>query len=449
MTSNSSGKKKYPSVRTGLEVEMFVLDSDGRVVPYADEILEAVHRMSPETRVIKECARNMVEFLCEPSFVYAEAALSLLENVQRGSEVMEEMGFHLYPLATYPGVFRPEMRKTGWYGVKREILGRKKFRIGGRCLGFHCHTQLPKGAFDRKELFLSMFMRRGLRRAVVDSYNLLVAADPALTTFMQCSPFVQGRYLAKDSRVVIYRGGRHLGYDEGLYADFELFGALQPYVDSFSDLVESVLERHDRWENLIVERGFEKQTVLDYGGALDYSWNPVKVNKHGTMEQRGMDMNHLPYVIASGVLMKYIIRKIHMDDIKVVFSDVGFEEPFKLEGNTLYIPPQGRVRMDLQYLSAVEGLASKDVHHYCHNFLRFVMDGMNPKYCPLAKPLEKVLKRKRTFSDEIIGYFKKKGYSTETMIPNEAAGEFALKQSERFSKEIPKLVRFLKPMTEV
>jgi len=64
---------------------------------------------------------------------------------------------------------------------------------------------------------------------------------------MQSSPFYQGRRLAKDSRMLVYRGSEELGYPKGLYTNFPAFGSLPAYVHAGTDLINRITERNKAW----------------------------------------------------------------------------------------------------------------------------------------------------------------------------------------------------------
>ena len=79
-----------------------------------------------------------------------------------------------------------------------------------------------------------------LKQSMLSCYNFEIAIDPIITLFTQSSPFVDGEYLAKDSRMVIYRGGGKLKYSKGLYSSHQQFGALPPYKQTATDLYSSL-----------------------------------------------------------------------------------------------------------------------------------------------------------------------------------------------------------------
>ena len=65
-------------------------------------------------------------------------------------------------------------------------------------------------------------------------------------------------------------------------------------------------------------------------------------------------------------LLKFVFRQIYRDFYTVLPSDIGRDEPFKVEGNVIHIPPHTHVRNYLQKESALKGMDSKDVYS-CSN----------------------------------------------------------------------------------
>ena len=117
-------------------------------------------------------------------------------------------------------------------------------------------------------------------------------------------------------------------------------------------------------------------------------------------------------------------------------SEIGIKEPFKVEGDIIYIPPYPYVRNELQKTSAYAGLDSDVIYTYCKRFLRFAASTMPHDRLSLIKPFQDMLNKKKTVSDEIIEYAKKKGYKRKESITNKLAAQIALQHSERLLKEI-------------
>ena len=270
----------------GLEAEFMILDSNGHIAHSADKLLKRTDAAK------KECAKNMLEIAAPPSQDVEGTARNLVERAQSLLDAAEKTGYSLYPYGTYPGAFLPSMRREGAYGIKERIFGKEKFKIAGRCAGLHCHYTLPRGMFDRISKHLKLFINSKLSRSFVGSYNMLIAMDPALSTFAQSSPYYQGKFYGKDSRIMFYRGSKIFGVD-GLYTGFQDFGGLPHYKHTLIDVMHIVEDQFREWSALMKNLGINAKVLALYGSVLDTNWSPVKINPLGTLEMRGMDMNRL------------------------------------------------------------------------------------------------------------------------------------------------------------
>src|SRR3989338_3481511 len=216
--------KQYLKVPTvGMETEFFVIDNNGLMSNSADEIIREAKLANELVDVKEECAKNMIEFGCKPHFYLHRVFLDLISGIEHALEKAHSLGLMFYPYGTYPGKFEPIMRTTGLYGIKSEVFGAERFKIAGRCAGFHFHKVLPWGVFDKQNMALKQLSESKIKRTVVDTHNLCIASDPVITTLMQSSPFYQGAHIGKDSRAIVYRGGSPLGYKEGFYAKLQEF----------------------------------------------------------------------------------------------------------------------------------------------------------------------------------------------------------------------------------
>lgn len=419
----------------GFEVELFTLNKQGYIIAAADNLLKKA-KTDKNITIKKECAINIMEIASYPSGNIPDTMAHLLRELEYLVSVADKEGVLLYPLGTYPGKFNPVMRNDRPYKIKESIFGKNRWKIAGRCTGFHCHYDLPKGIFDSQLRVLKMVVRSKIKDSLVNSYNLLIAADPALTCFMQSSPFYQGRHLGKDSRMIMYRGGDALRNKAGLYANFEEFGGLPHYKLTALDIMDIITTRYETWKGYVKKLGLNIKVLSLYGSVLDTAWGPLKINPHGTLEARGMDVNHPVYIAGAGTMIKYILRKLQEEFYTVVPSEIGIKEPFKVEGDLIYIPPFSYVRNELQGLSAYKGLESDAVYNYCRRFLRFSQSVMPTNFLKLTKPFEEMLRKRKTVSDEILDYARRRGFRKGQEISNRLAAEIALHHSSRLLREI-------------
>tara|TARA_Y100000310_G_scaffold345846_1_gene471102 strand:- start:199 stop:1530 length:1332 start_codon:yes stop_codon:yes gene_type:complete len=430
--------KKQPLKRAlvGFEIEFFTLNKNGYVVNAADVLLKKAKKGKSELNVKTECAKNLMEIASYPNEQVLDTMDNLLGELEYLLSIAEKEELLLLPLGSYPGSFHPKMREDKPYMIKQSIFGKNRFLIAGRCAGFHCHYTLPKGIFDEQMRIVKMLVRSKIKDSLVNSYNFLIAADPALSTLMQSSPYYQGKYYGKDSRIIWYRGGRRLDNMKGLYAYLQEFGGLPPYRLTALDILDIVTTRYERWRGHVKNLGINLRVISRYGSVLDTTWNPVKINPNGTLEQRGMDMNHIQYIGGIGNIIKYILKKLQEEFYAVVPSDIGIKEPFKVEGDTVYIPPFAYVKTDLQKFSAYEGLDNDAVYNHCKRFVKFAASVIPKEHHDLINPFKRMIEEKKTVSDEILQLAKKKGFGKEDKLPNKIAAEIAIEHSKRVFKDI-------------
>ncbi|MBI5002802.1 hypothetical protein HZC31_05420 [Candidatus Woesearchaeota archaeon] len=425
-------------LRIGLETELFLINNKGKIANEADVVLKELHKkQSMKEHIVQECSHDMIEIKAPPHEFVTKTALLLLQNMEKVQETAEKHHLSLLPLATYPGKMTPLMRTDKKYKIKSELFGEKRFLIAGRCVGFHCHYELPFNLPLVKNISLLQFLDLKHEHALLNGYNTMIAMDPALTTFMQSSPFYQGKHLAKDSRMLVYRGSPALKCAQSLYHHYEEFGQLPGYKHSIFEVIEMIEEKYHDWKKNILEVGMNIRTLSHYGSFLDTAWNPVKINKLGTLEQRGMDMNYPAHFIAAAALIKATVKRVSDENLEIVPSDVGIKKPFTVEDEKLFVPPERFIHKTLQVHSAYEGIENKYMQTYCKAVLKFAEKDMKRKNRRILRPFARTLAEQKTLSDEILLYAKKKGWEKGTELRQKTAEEIAVHYAERLKKEIP------------
>lgn len=417
---------------TGYETEMFVLDSNGRLCD-ADMLLKKAKNLP----VQKECSRYMVEVACLPARRLSTSSRYLIDNLTELGEIAQAQGNALYPFGTYFGTNAPLLRRKNWYTVQKKILGETNFINAGKCCGFHQHYTLPRGIYDKKNKFITYRKNSKINKSLIDSYNFLNAADPVFTTLTQSSPFVDTARVAKDARLVLYRGGKTLRNSSAVYAKQPIFGGLSPYKSTIRDLMSTLRRRHQKWKRLMIEHKADHSRYINSTNILNFTWNPVKINPKGTLEYRGSDMNFLSTLFGMSTMLKFSLRAIQQDNLIVTPADIGPEDAFRVEGNMVFIPPFATVNLQLQRDAAYEGLRNDDVYTYVKRCYRFVKEIAHDDYAPFLKNVRNMLDERKTRSDSIISYFKKRGYDNE--IPTAVAEEAALHFSEAFMQDLKQL----------
>jgi len=438
--------KSQKIMKFGVEFEFFTLDESGYMANGSDRLIQRVKKKYPEVYIKRECGKNMVEITTPPNIEIPNATLKAIEDLEKVIECAREENLILYSYGTYPGSFTPEFHSDKRYKAQEKIFGKQRFLINGRCIGLHIHYSLPWGVFDSLKKIIKPMLRSKNAESLVHIYNFCIAMDPAITALTQSSPFYQGKFLAKDSRMVIYRGGQTLNYPEGVFANHPEFGALQDYKSTNTDIIHAIAERFENWSEIVQKIGYNIYSLAKHGSIMDSAWNPVKINAHGTIEIRGMDMNHPDIIVAAAILIKFILKTIQEKFVLVKPSDFGKSSPFKYDGKTILIPPSTYVRNELQYLSAYEGLANDTVCKYCSALVQLAKNFIPEKKQFLLKPFDDMLSARQTASDRIIKAVEYAGWDKEKLTPKEAA-TLALELSLNLYDEIAiikeRLIKFL------
>ncbi len=432
--------------KTGFEVEFLMVDKEGRISTEADRVLSHIRGNDLRHEAVRECCHSFIEMGVYPRIYVRNVAVKFLEDMEGVLDVAEKYGIGFFPMAMYPYRYEPKMRAGGWYGIKERIFG-ERWQYAGRCAGFHFHYSLPKGIFRYGDRQLEESPFESEKANTVHSYNFATAIDPVLTAFTQSSPLFQGRFLGKDSRALLYRGGKELGYG-GMYSDYSLFGGLLPYIGGYERLAELAEERYSEWRRIVAEAGADPGG-MEGKNRLDFAWNPVKINKVGSIELRNMDMNMPSTLMAVSVLTKYALRDIQREGLKVVTDPLAKGEPFKLEDGRIFVPPFEHVSEELQRAEAWEGLENDALYTYCKKFFSLAAGFVNKKYYPILKPVKDMLKKRKTRSDEMLSLLEKRGHSPrEEEVSEDALRELVLRYSGRLRKDISETRELMESLTE-
>jgi carboxylate-amine ligase len=432
-------KRRLKRAKLGLELEFFLIDEDGFIANRADDVLRKLRKLDTTFSFRREVSKSMIEMNGFPRRRVEKAAKGVLDNIELLNETVRKLDLYLLPTGTYPGNFYPSVRKTGWYHAKALTYGKNRLVKESYCCGVHMHYSLPRGVLDKKNNVLRHMANSRITDALIYEHNLILALDPVITTILQSSPLYNGFHLGKDSRVLMYRDIKFEKFGknwEGAFNDLSKFGGFPHYMHTIEDLNQKILGRYDTWINMMKGRGCYPEKSIRTKKPLDFFWGPLRINKVGSFEHRGLDMNYPKYIIGVSVLMKALLRRIHRDYLKVVPSDIAIDTPLKIEGDTIYIPPFSKVRNDLQLRAAFKGLADPEVYNYAKRFLRLAQANMKEKYNPTVIAVKNMIEKRKTVSDRIIDMIKRKGYSFDEPVPNDICAEIAVKLGARMEKEI-------------
>lgn len=434
-------KNKTPLKRpkTGLEVEIFILDSDGNPVDEVHKLIKNCRVKDMKYALRTDYQKDIIEIGAFPKVRVENAALSFLNNLEAVIETADKLDLRLYPFGSYPGMYEPERHKKEWYLLQEKMLGPTYKHVVSRVAGVHIHYCLPRGVLNRKTHELRTMSKSNIKQCFLNQFNLAIAADPVLTTLMQSSPFIDGRYIAKDSRSLLYRDMSYKKNGEvikGLYYRKSLLGGLPSYMETSSDVNYWLKNQNKDWRRLAQNAAIDINSIMRRKSQLDIARGPLKINKLGTLELRGMDMCTPKHIFGTAILIKSAFRRIEEEGLRVKPADRGVHTPFKVEGSTVFVPPFSTVKHELQKESAIKGLESPDILNYCTRFVRFALQNAPERKAPALKFLRRMLQKKQTTSDKIIRKVKRTGYGLNDTLPNQVCAEIAISLSEKFQRDI-------------
>jgi len=430
-----------PSTRMfGIELEFYLLNMDGVIINSADTVIDELKKKLHEIDIKKECAHSMIEITSFPHLSSAEVFGKFFSDFETILYEAERLEVGLFNYGCYPGknqtLMRTDMLTDTRYVAYRKIFGEKEFLNAGKCIGFHCHYSLPHNSFNRNVKFFFLDIKPRKQKTVLDLFNLAVALDPALTTFLQSSPYFEGALAGKDARLLAYRGEPDISLPNSVYSKYPQFGTLNEYASDFNELVKRIRERSAKLSTLLAEHGYSlKDFAKEEVSLLDSSWKPVKINAHGTVESRGMDMNTLPVIASGTVVIKNLSRYVEKNNIHVQPSETGDSEPFALEDDTLHVPQRERI-LELQKNSAFVGMENPMVHDYTRRLLRLTKTIFSKEQYQSLHPFVMMIDERKTTSDKILEQARKIQGKNIEVLDQETAQKIAVKCADHLYKDV-------------
>jgi Glutamate-cysteine ligase family 2(GCS2) len=357
----------------GLEQEFFLVEESGRPSERADEFLKRCREASEaegagEAYVAPEFVKGLVEVSTPPVHTLAQLEREYLGNLRLALRAARSLGIRLYPLGTYPLPMRPAMRDEPDYQVQVRTVGPERFVHAGRCAGTHLHLELAEGTIDASA-GISASAPASARAEALNLYNLATALDPAMISLTRSCPFYEGVATGVACRTVRYRGSREFGWD-GVYTDLAPVGALLPYARDVDQLVQGQFDRYGAWLEAMDEAGVECRLFVEAGGdLLRAAWNPVRLNRQGTIELRGMDSNYPDVTLTAAALVVGAADRVRREGLTVVPDD-GVRA-FEVDGETLRVPGFGYLGGELLRAAVTGGPESEEASAYVDSVLSF------------------------------------------------------------------------------
>ena len=358
--------------RVGLEQEFFLVEESGLPSQRADEFLDRCRKEAkPDVPMCfaPEFVKGLVEVNAPPVRTLADLEREYAENLRLAVGAARALGLRLYPLGTYPLPLVPFVRDGLDYRVQVGTVGPERFVDAGRCAGTHLHLELPAGTVDA-DVGLVAGAPADARDEVLNLHNLATALDPALVALTRSCPYYEGRATGLAVRTVHYRGSATFGWEE-VYTDLPQVGALLPYADDAEHLVRQQFDRYRAWLAAMDRAGLGRHLFVEAGGdLLRPAWNPVRLNRQGTLELRGMDSNFPEVTLTVAALILGAADRVRRDNLEVVPDESV--DTFELDRGTLRVPGFGVLGGELLYAAATGGVEDPGVVAYLDSIMELV-----------------------------------------------------------------------------
>ncbi len=359
--------------RTGLEQEFFLLENSGSPSERADEFLERCREATGEESSGPACfapefVLGLVEVNTPPVDTLYDLEREYAQNLWLALRTARTLGLRLYPLGTYPLPLEPAVRDGLDYRVQVGTVGPERFMDAGRCAGTHLHLEVQAGTVD-EGAGISATASAAAREEVSNIYNLATALDPALVALTRSCPYFEGRKSGLAARTVHYRGSAIFGW-EGVYKDLPQVGALLPYADDAQHLIRQQFDRYKAWLSAMDRAGVQRRHFAEAGGdLLRPAWNPVRLNRQGTLELRGMDSNYPEVTLTAAAMVLGAANRIRRDGLEVVPDD-GVRA-FEVTGDVLRVPGFDRLGGELLHAAVSGGASDETIAAYLDSILEF------------------------------------------------------------------------------
>jgi gamma-glutamyl:cysteine ligase YbdK (ATP-grasp superfamily) len=359
--------------RAGLEQEFFLVENSGHPSERADEFLERCREATEAEYGGPACfapefVLGLVEVNTPPVNTLYDLESEYAQNLRLALRTARSLGLRLYPLGTYPLPLEPAVRDGLDYRVQVNTIGPDRFVDAGRCAGTHLHMELQPGTVD-EGAGISATAATAAREEVSNTYNLATALDPALVALTRSCPFFEGRKTGLAVRTVHYRGSAMFGW-EGVYRDLPQVGALLPYADDSEHLIRQQFDRYEAWLAAMDQAGVKRRYFAEAGGdLLRPAWNPVRLNRQGTLELRGMDSNYPEVTLTAAAMILGAAERVRRDGLQVL-PDAEVSA-FVVTKDVLRVPGFGHLGGDLLYAAVTGGASDESVAAYLDSILEF------------------------------------------------------------------------------
>jgi len=147
-------------------------------------------------------------------------------------------------------------------------------------------------------------------------------------------------------------------------------GGLLPYGETVEHLIRQQFDRYEAWLAAMDRAGVERHLFSEAGGdVLRPAWNPVRLNRQGTVELRGMDSNYPEVTLTAAELVITVANRVRRESLSVTPDD-GVRA-FELDGDTLRVPGFEYLIYTLLHGAVAGEAGDSDISDYLDSILEF------------------------------------------------------------------------------
>jgi carboxylate-amine ligase len=155
-----------------------------------------------------------------------------------------------------------------------------------------------------------------------------------------------------------------------VYKDLPQVGALLPYAEDAEHLIHQQFDRYKAWLSAMDRAGVQRRYFAEAGGdLLRPAWNPVRLNRQGTLELRGMDSNYPEVTLTAAAIIFRSADRVRRDGLELLPDDGVLA--YEVTGDVLRVPGFGHLGGDLLHAAVTGGAGDETVAAYLDSILEF------------------------------------------------------------------------------
>ena len=376
------------ALKIGMELEGHLIDGTGTLSNRASEIIGDSRNNGD---IIPELSKTMWEIIAPPKYKLSDVYNSFKDRLEMLKDIADDYNLRVMPASSLHNESevksRDYERPRGMR--KRIILKDYKRNLEHHLTGAHVHV-------DRLE-----DDEKGYKQLL-----LIHAMDPVFS-FMSSSPFFYGKNTLKDYRVELYRNE--------VFKDLPKQGQLMDYPDSLEDAFENQRECYNEFMEILNKNNLDNDGLDE----LNCVWGPIRLTKFGTIESRCADSNKLSNLVALAGLYKGISEYIDSENPEVVINgNYPIDKMFIPKDGKIMIPSYEQLK-NFEKIGVRYGLEDNNLRDYLANIVKTSSKGLEE--VEYIEPFNKMIKDRKNFSDDIVGYAKAKGLEKNDKIDAKGA----------------------------